>query len=391
MNNIAVIPTEQTENKYLSPEHLSELIQSIYSSSIENNFLTSFLKIMCETCRLRSATAVIFKVQEMSIHNVWEWGNNHQESEAELSDDIYREDPLIQKIMNSETNQFYSTNLDIPDWRKTADPRILEWSRLTGITESAGTMILLDDSFALTIYFQRGTEHPNFKREEIQFWNQLTTHIEKSAQIHQHLSQRKKIALETPAILDSFPLPTLLINSSLEVSMINQQAKEWLDDSNFVFLNDRKVHLRDETKSNILRLKTSQLINAISINIEDNEEQIFQWKFEQESITFVLKPLEKTTDQGDSYRGALCFIHQANRSITPPINALRKIFSLSQREAEICQLLSTGVDTNAIAEQFNLSIHTVRDMLKKRIFIKCGCNSQNSLIALLLTSPAIFI
>jgi len=388
---VVSMPAHKSKYQYLSSEHLSTLIQSIYRCSMENSFLTSFLKEICDSCQLRSASAVMLNLNDMNITNVWEWGNNQQETETEVTGDLYLEDPIIKKLTSSATGQFYASNLDTPNWRTTVDPRIIEWSNNTGINEAAGAMILLENSLALTLYFQRGIEHPVFEKNECLFWNQLISHLSESFSIHQQLSQKKQVALETPAILDSFPLPTLLISATLDISIFNNKAKHWLETSTLVSIVNEKLCLQNKSESNLLNLKTSQLINSSSDCIENDDEEIFQWITGSEKITFVLKPLQKTSDQGDIYRGALCFIHQASKSILPSIKALREIFSLSQREAQICQLLSSGVDTKGIAEHFNLSVHTVRDVLKKRIFIKCDCNSQNALIALLLTSPAIFM
>ncbi len=375
----------------LSPEHLSELIQALYGCSMNEQFLNDFLQTMCKSCQLRSAVVIVIDASDMSFKAMWGWGNDHQEMDGVMNSELYMHDPMVQKVVKSEPNQFYTSNLDIANVREAMEADMEQWSDETGITEAAGAMILLQEPLSLMVFLQRGIKHREFTVQEQKFWNQLVPHFREALYIHQQLTKMKQVALETPAIMNSFPLPTFLINSAFDISMYNQKAKIWLQNSRSVALDNNQLRLLDRKKNNLLRLETSKLLNLEHDEIRDSEAHVLQWDIGSEKITFVLKPLSKTSDNGDSHKSVLCFAHQAGNGFSPSTKSLQQIFGLTKREAEISHLLTSGLSVNDIAEELCLSVHTVRDTLKKRIFVKCNCNSQNELITLLLTSPAIFM
>jgi len=394
MNSDMVISANETRLGYrsdLSAEHLSELIQALYGCSMSEQFLNDFLQKICESCQLRSAVAIVIDANDMSFKGMWGWGNDHQEMDGVMNSELYMHDPMVQKVVQSEPNQFYTSNLDIANVREAMETDMEQWSDETGITEAAGAMILLQEPLSLMVFLQRGVKHPDFTVQEREFWNQLVPHFREALYIHQQLTKVKQVALETPAIMNSFPLPTFLINSAFDISMYNQKAEVWLQSSRSVALDNNQLRLSDRKKNNILRLETSKLLNLKKDEISDIGAHVLQWDTGLEKITFVLKPLNKTSDQGDNHKSVLCFAHQAGNGFSPSVKSLQQIFGLTKREAEICNLLTSGLGVNDIADDLCLSVHTVRDTLKKRIFNKCNCNSQNELITLLLTSPAIFM
>jgi len=394
MNSDMVVSSNETHlgcRSDLSPGHLSKLVQALYSCSINEQFLNEFLQKLCASCQLRSAVAIVIDVSDMSFKGIWGWGNDHQEMDVVMNSELYMHDPMVQKVVQSEPNQFYTSNLDIPNVREVMEADMEKWSDETGITEAAGAMILLQESLSLMVFLQRGVKHPEFTSQERQFWTQLVPHFRESLTIHQQLAKVKQVALETPAIMNSFPLPTFLINSAFDISMYNQKAKIWLKQSRSVVLDKNQLRLVDRKTNNLLRLETSKLLNLEYDENSDLTAHVLQWDTGVEKITFVLKPLNKISDQGDSHKSVLCFAHQAGNGFSISVKSLQQIFGLTRREAEICHLLTSGLSVNDISEDLCLSVHTVRDTLKKRIFIKCNCHSQNELITLLLTSPAIFM
>ncbi len=394
MNSDMVISSNETRLGYrsdLSAEHLSELIQTLYGCSMNEQFLNVFLQTICESCQLRSAVAIVVDASDMSFKGMWGWGNDHQEMDEVMNLELYMHDPMVQKVAQSEPNQFYTSNLDIANVREAMETDMEQWSDSTGITEAAGAMIMLQEPLSLMVFLQRGIKHPEFTTQERQFWTQLVPHFREALFIHQQLTKVKQVALETPSIMNSFPLPAFLINSAFDISMYNDKAEVWMKNSRSVVLEKNQLRLMDRQKNNLLRLETSKLLNLEHDNNSDLTAHVLQWDTGSEKITFVLKPLNKTPEQGDTHKSVLCFVHQAGNGFSPSIKSLQQIFALSRRESEICHFLISGLSVNDIAEELCLSVHTVRDTLKKRIFTKCNCHSQNELITLLLTSPAIFM
>ena len=62
------------------------------------------------------------------------------------------------------------------------------------------------------------------------------------------------------------------------------------------------------------------------------------------------------------------------------LDLFRRSAGLTARETELVDLLATGADTRAIAQQMFVSEHTVQDHLKA-IFAKTGATSRRDLLA----------
>jgi DNA-binding CsgD family transcriptional regulator len=70
-----------------------------------------------------------------------------------------------------------------------------------------------------------------------------------------------------------------------------------------------------------------------------------------------------------------------------PPERLRRMYGLSAMEAEVASRLAKGMRLSEIAEEFEVTIHTVRGHLKQ-LFDKTRTHRQADLIRVLLAGPA---
>lgn len=86
----------------------------------------------------------------------------------------------------------------------------------------------------------------------------------------------------------------------------------------------------------------------------------------------------------DFFLGAVAMVvlTPVNHANQPAEGALQSLFDLSATEARVAQAILTGKDTALIAEEFSVSVHTVRTHVK-RILEKTGMSRQAELVALL--------
>lgn len=80
------------------------------------------------------------------------------------------------------------------------------------------------------------------------------------------------------------------------------------------------------------------------------------------------------------------FIHEPVTSQTIPRRILRELYGLTPAEAEVAALLFSGHSVHDTARVSGTSVNTVRSHLK-RIFAKCGVDSQAALLKLLALGP----
>lgn len=365
----------------------AQLTQILYRHSMEDDFLRPFLEALCINAGLRSAVTVLLDKQSRNFKAVWESGNQNQETALSISNALFKKDPLFCLLARAPENTFYATNLDLPDWRKSADKEILTWSKKTGIAEACGAKILIDAQHELLVFLQRSKEDADFSVAEKNLFNEYIPHLQEVCRLRLKNTEAQHTKANSDSIIDVFPIPAFILNRHTEVIAQNSKAARWLQSTNKVRLVNNQLCLSSDKQQNSLAHQVSKLFSAAQ---EDIGDQLFRWDIGSEPLNISLKPLLKTGQDEPSIAQVLCFVHLAEQSIQPSIWALSQIYHLTEREGDICRHLLNGKDLPATAEVLGISVHTVRDMLKKRIFKKCACRSQNELIAKLLSNPAAY-
>ncbi len=392
-NDIAAQATPQDFGAELE----TQLIQSLYTTSLSNQYPQHFLDLITQHCRVNTAMILVADWTTQNMQGLWSSGDANRIQEH-VEGELYLDDPLINMVLSNPFGEFYASNITTPNWKTECSKEALEWSNNNQIFEGAASVISLSDTIVLGTFFHRTDQQGEFKQTEIDFFNRLIPHMHKSFLLHQDLSELKQESLEAPAIINSLPLPTLVIDESYNVSLSNDKAKKWMADTGLASIENKQLSLVDSQQRNFIAMEVSRLIqdineiNPVGNNVISHDESVIHWAHNEETITFVLRPIFKKTDKNtDSVaKGVMCFIYHANQSVDLDERALQNIFHLSDREAQICQLLVKGIESKDIADTLCLSVHTVRDAIKKRIFKKCNVSSQNELISMLLSSPAAF-
>ena len=371
---------------------LNETIQMLYHCSLEHDFPQPFFTELCENFSIRSCIAVVANFETLEMKAVWHHGSESDEANDIINDHIYLHDPLVGLVMSSEPEHFYSTTIDIPHWKTIAPELVLDWTTNHGIEHAAAVRLPLHEDFGMGLFLQRTSEQGGFQQLDIDALNLLIPHMQEAMFIHQQYSRARHAAIEVPAIIDSLPIPSFMMNHCFDVTLYNKRLEAWVAETGLATIEGNKFVLSDFEKNNELFFEISKLVIDIDTGNEAAAtEKVMSWQVGKEHITFVIRPLIKHTDTGEIIKGAICFLHHAHSSASVSRLSLQNIFNLSERESEICELIVEGYDTNEVAKMLNMSVHTVRDTMKKRIIKKCNCRSQTELIALLLSSPAAFL
>ncbi|MCW8862042.1 MAG: response regulator [Rhodospirillales bacterium] len=84
---------------------------------------------------------------------------------------------------------------------------------------------------------------------------------------------------------------------------------------------------------------------------------------------------------------ALVFITDPESQTAPAADVLQRLYALTEAEARVVQALVGGKRLESAAEEFGVSMNTVRTHLKQA-FRKTGTNRQSELVKLVLTGPA---
>jgi len=390
-------PTSELTPK-LTQELESLIIQSLYTSSVLNQYPQQFLDLAVNYFKLQTSMILVADAANQNLKGIWTSGNK-EGIEEHVESELYLDDPLIGAALSLPLNTFYASNITVPNWKSELSKQGLDWINNNQIHERAACCIPLKDNLVIGVFFQRNKNQGSFKQSELDFYTRFANHILRSMQAHEEMCQIKQSSLEGPAIINSLPLPTFIINESFNITLSNDKAEHWMKKTGLASIENGQLSLRDRKQKNKLALEVSRIIEELEKSPLENDthgkvksvsDSVFHWPVDNHVVTFVLRPMYRSNDQQSITKTVMCFIHHSEHSASVDIEALQTIFKLSKREAEISELLVRGFSLNEISEQLCLSIHSVRDALKRRIFKKCDVNSQNELISLLLSSAAAF-
>jgi DNA-binding CsgD family transcriptional regulator len=91
-----------------------------------------------------------------------------------------------------------------------------------------------------------------------------------------------------------------------------------------------------------------------------------------------------------THGAALLFAFDPEATPSVTVDLVRRLFALSEAEAELSVALCCGKTLDDVATQRGTSINTIKSQLKS-IFLKTGTKRQSELVSLLLASPAYFL
>jgi len=104
------------------------------------------------------------------------------------------------------------------------------------------------------------------------------------------------------------------------------------------------------------------------------------------ALSVVVAPLGRQ-DMGETKGLAAVFVSDPERQPAPQKETLMRLYELTDAEARLVQALVTGKRLETVAEEFNVSMNTVRSHLKQA-FRKTETNRQSELVKLVLTGSA---
>lgn len=369
----------------------SELISLLYQSTLEPSHLQQFLQRLCQEINSVSAAITVVDVEQMQVNAVWQWGYTQEQLTAFFEADLINQSPLVKTVLSAPTGQFYLSNIDLPELSQQADaPDSYQWTQNFDLTTTAGAALHIDGNHISTIMISRNSAQGGFTEDERTYLNRLIPHVRQSLGIRQHISQLQQSLLDMPAIVESLPLPAMVIDHTFCVIASNQRAAQWMARTGVAKLEESRFTLSNRYRTNLFN---NHLIQALQVasGQETAFESVFELSLDSgESVSFVFHPVSRTRGE-EQLPAVLCFIHHNRQTVEISTSALEKIFGLSPREAQVCKLLAEGKDIPFIAEELKLSVHTVRDYVKKRLFVKCGCRSQLELVTMVLSSPVLFL
>jgi DNA-binding CsgD family transcriptional regulator len=366
------------------------LLGSLYDAVMAPNGFQDFIETFSTAFRLKAVTMVIRHIETQEVKGLWLCGITKEWLESYMLD-YAREDILAQHIMNSPISLFYASNLDIPHPERFAETRFYrEWVVPQGVAYAAGGIVLQEGAWLTQLILQRAPDHVPFTREEMDELNQLVPHLQRAIQMRQRFAELQFGQNFLVGGLDVLAMPTLLFDEYSRVGHHNRSAAALLADSGALWIENGHLRTRDLAVTRQLNLEIG---NAIRLSRGDENELtgvVLLPRPGQMHLMLMIAPLKLANGSRSQGGGALVFAFDPETTPSMTTDLVRRLFGLSEAEAELAVTLCSGKTLDDAATERGTSIHTTRSQLKS-IFNKTGTKRQTDLVSLLLSSPAYFL
>lgn len=360
---------------------ISELYDSVTSPKGFQDFITSLSQLF----ELKAVTLLIRHVETEVIKGLWFAGIT-EEWIASYGQEYALEDKLALHIACSPHSHFYASNLDLPSSEHFTETRFYrEWLAPQGVACAAGAVVRNDGDWLTQIFLQRTPSQPAFTREDIEQLNHLLPHLQRAIKLRQQFTELQRGQNFLAGGLDALAMPIFLFDEAGLVSQCNQSAETMLDSHRLIWIENGHLQTINRETNLKLNLEIYKAIEASRGSGGDLNSVVLLTRPGHLPLMLMMAPMRLAT-----HGAALMFAFdpQASPSITTSL--VRRLFGLTEAEAELSIALCCGKSLEEVAQTRGTSINTIKSQLKN-VFQKTGTSRQIELVSLLLASPAYFI
>lgn len=265
-----------------------------------------------------------------------------------------------------------------------ADPVYRDFFRPRGLGWSAGTGLQLPTGDNIVFSVERAFVDGPIEPDNVARLNEIRPHLARSALVSARL-QLKRAEGATEA-LTALRLPALLLKESGEVA----EASPLVDALSEHISWGAKGHIRLNDKQ-----ADKRLVEALAALNDADADHVRSFPIRdlagQPVLVAHLIPVRRNAHDvfGDSF--ALMLLIPVASDRAPAAMLMKSLFDLTPSEARVAKGIAGGATPEAIADDGNVAISTVRTQLR-RVLEKTGCARQADLASLLAhigaTSPA---
>jgi DNA-binding CsgD family transcriptional regulator/PAS domain-containing protein len=217
-----------------------------------------------------------------------------------------------------------------------------------------------------------------FSGDTLRSMRLLAPHLDRAVRLQMRLSSADLHADRISGVLDVLTLGVVLVDDSGLPLWHNRRAQEIMSRSNAVRLASAGLagHCRSDSQS--LRELIKQAVSAGNQGL-----LAISRGAELRPLLVVAVPLKPRGVPDDSDRSAcgVIFISDPDRTDAPTVEALRRAFDLTYREAQTAIAIANGHGLKAAACSMGVALTTARSQLQQA-FAKTGTSHQAELAAL---------
>jgi len=217
-----------------------------------------------------------------------------------------------------------------------------------------------------------------FSGENLRSMRLLAPHLDRSLRLQMRFSSAELRTDMASGALDCLAHGVILVDESGQVLWVNRRAQEIMNSSNALRLCSSALVGRHPSDTRALRELIKEATSAgmqglLAIGRGDNLRPLLL-------IAIPLNPMGTSDGRNEFARGVI-FISDPDNCDDPSVEALRRAFNLTYREAQAAIAIAHGHGLQAAADMMGVALTTARSQLQET-FAKTGTSHQAELAAL---------
>lgn len=321
---------------------------------------------------------------------------------------LFVSNDLLQKTFiddhnNPYTDQYYTSNLmvNLP-WGK-----VKTLNQLTSYSSLESTELYKICMEPINIYHMMGVdlrnangqrfsvrlarpkEAPNFDQQDIDFFEDLSTHIQRAVangvQLIQ-MDQERKLFAKT---ISGRSIGTITLDERGKVISCNISANDFINNKDGISIVNEQIYLQSSASRERLQEYIDEVIAA---HRRKEQPPVYAMSVDRSSgkapYELLIKPIsiDKTVESART-PNIMVFISDPERKFEIDIKMLMSLYSLTRSEALLAKNLAAGYSLDQSATNLGIARNTARAQLRS-IFSKTGVTQQSILVSLILKSLA---
>jgi DNA-binding CsgD family transcriptional regulator len=362
------------------PSRLLPLIESVYAAALDSSRWPDALVRI--TDHFEARTTIVYGQRAFEDRMIFSMAVGSEQSVIDAFEQYYvHRDVRIPAIARLREGDIRTDQDLLPAGELQASEIYNDFLTKVDLPHVMGGSPIRTNAGVVTFGVNRSALVGPFRAAEIDAAHVVFPHLSRAVTLATRLQQGRWLEAAGWAGLDRLPCGALLVAEDLRIIECNGQARSILGSASWARSREGRLQLIDANAQSALRRCVAQ----VCASGRGLAPLAGLGGAVTRRCVVVPLPAHELSFLG-RLQGALVLLFDDEHSPRPRAERVRDALGLSRAEARVVAALAAGLPLRAIAEQRQLSIHTVRDHVK-RALSKTGLRSQAALIRAVLTGP----
>lgn len=386
------------------PVAFDALVNLIYEAALDSSRWLEFLVEICG--QLNSHTGLI-------------WANDFNARSIDsglVGQDVFIQTGFTDSALASLSAYYAKRNVWLEDPRLHKEGRVVngpmlfpsnhlkktefwtDWLRHEQIFHTCAAIVEKKQDRSVNVTMCRPESMGEYTADELTLLNRLMPHLQAGFALHRRLYRLQALSQAATGVLEQIPFGAVLLDHQGHVLYFNQRAENMAKLPRVLHLRDgspvRCLHSGDELAlaglihgathtgtriKNKVSLASRSVAPAGGLRISGQDGRQLQ---------LLVAPLPSWSNPFGTRSAAVIFISDPHAAPGNMSDLLRSVYGMTPAESRLTEALVNGGTPQELAETFNVTINTVRTLIK-RAAAKAGVSRQSDLVRAVLTGPAV--